>query len=127
MLSEKDRVVILVNSTPNSTPGFRVAVRIAEELLRKGVEVTIILYMEASYCALRGSQALMMGGVEEKLRKLVDMGAKLLVCSSCLSARGMMDPENLTLLGNVIEFVKPASLHEVAEELCRARAVLNVM
>ena len=86
---------IIVNDPPHGTERSWNALRLAEALLVGEAEVRIFLLGDGVTAAKQG-QATPKGyyNLEQMLQKLIEKGATVRACGSCLQARGL-NPEEL--------------------------------
>ncbi len=98
-------IALIVNGGPNTSPSLRVALKTALELASAGARVKLILYMEASQAASENTSAILVGELKPILKKLVEKNIEVIVCSSCLAARGLSRSS----------LVRECGLHEIAK------------
>lgn len=98
--------LIIINDAPYGTEKAYNAMRIANQLGKDDVEVRIFLMADAVTCALAGQDT--PDGyynIERMLKLSVAKKARIKICGSCASARGIKDAE----------FVKGAEIGSMAE------------
>jgi len=102
-------VLIIINDAPYGTEKAYNALRIANQLgkdYKEEIEVNIFLMADAVTCALAGQDT--PNGyynIERMLKLSVAKGAKIKICGTCASARGIKESK----------FVKGAELSTMAE------------
>jgi uncharacterized protein involved in oxidation of intracellular sulfur len=99
---------IIVNDPPYGTERTWNALRLAEALLVGEAQVRIFLLGDAVSAAKQG-QATPKGyyNLEQMLQKIIERGATVKACGSCLQARGL-NPEEL------VSGVEPGRMLELA-------------
>lgn len=111
--------LIIINDAPYGTEKAYNALRIANQLGKDDIEVRIFLMADAATCALAGQDT--PNGyynIERMLKIAVAKGAKVKICGTCASARGIKDAE----------FVKGAeigSMPELSEWISESDKVLT--
>ncbi len=89
------KVAVIINEG-NSSPRSWNGIRIANGLLDVNVEVIVILFDEAVFCAKKGQ--LPQEGLEEqalskKLTELAGLGVTVWACGTCMQAKGLIKEE----------------------------------
>lgn len=116
------KVLIIINDPPYGTEKAYNALRIANQLgkdYKDDIEVRIFLMADAAVCALAGQET--PDGyynIERMLKLSVSKGAKIKICGSCASARGIKDAK----------FVKGAeigSMQELSKWIVESERVLT--
>lgn len=102
------KTLIIINDAPYGTEKAYNALRIANQLGKdyKDAEVRIFLMADAVTCALAGQET--PDGyynIERMLKLAVAKGARVKICGTCASARGIKDAK----------FIKGAELSTMAE------------
>ena len=91
------KVTIIVNDGPSSMRSWN-AIRLANGMLDVNMEVTIILFDEAVFCAKKGQippVGLEGQNLSNKLAELTKLGGEVWACGTCMEAKGM-DADELT-------------------------------
>jgi len=105
------KVLFILNDPPYGTERTYNGLRLAKNLFKKNesVEVTIFLMGDAVFAAKAGQQT--PNGyynLERMLKALIANGGKLLLCGSCMDARGIQEQE-------LLEGSRRSTLDEVTE------------
>jgi uncharacterized protein involved in oxidation of intracellular sulfur len=114
------RMLIVLNDPPYGTERTYNGLRLAHNLLRKTdcAEVTVFLMGDAAAAARAGQQT--PNGyynLERMLKGVLSSGGKVLLCGTCMDARGLSDAD-------VVEGSRRSSLDELTELTAEAEKVL---
>ena len=114
------KTLFILNDAPYGTERGYNALRLALALQMKDLsaEITVFLMADA-VAAARGAQKTPEGyyNVEHMLRRLLAGRGELLLCSSCMDARGLTDAE-------LLEGAKRSTMDELATATIEADRVL---
>jgi uncharacterized protein involved in oxidation of intracellular sulfur len=104
-------VLFILNDPPYGTERTYNGLRLANNLFKKNesVEVTVFLMGDAVSAAKAGQQT--PNGyynLERMLKGFIDRGGKLLLCGTCMDARGLLEKE-------LLEGGRRSSLDELTE------------
>jgi uncharacterized protein involved in oxidation of intracellular sulfur len=113
-------ILMILNDPPYGTERTYNGLRLALNLLHKadGVSVTVFLMADAAAAAKRGQQT--PNGyynLERMLRGLLARQGQVLLCSSCMDARGIRDED-------IVEGTRRSSLDELTALTASADKVL---
>ena len=89
------KITIIINDGPGSMRSWN-AVRLANGMLDANMEVKIILFDDAVFCAKKGQnppEGLEGQKLANKLTELTKLGVTVWVCGTCLQAKGMTTSE----------------------------------
>jgi uncharacterized protein involved in oxidation of intracellular sulfur len=114
------KTLIIINDPPYGTERIYNAMRLATNLLAKHeqVELTVFLMGDAASGAKSGQQT--PNGyynVQRMLANVIRKGARVLVCGTCMDARGLT-------AGDLIEGSSRSTMDELTEETFNADKVL---
>jgi uncharacterized protein involved in oxidation of intracellular sulfur len=111
------KTLLILNGPPYGKETSYNALRLARALAGKGAEVTVFLLADAVACA-RAGQKLPQGyyNLELMLKSVLRKG-EVLLCGTCMDARGLGDTE-------VIEGARRSTMDELAERTLAADRVL---
>ena len=90
-----DKITVILNEGPNTMRSWN-GIRLAGGLLDVNLEVGVVLFDEAVFCAKKGQnppEDLEGLNVAQKLSDLIKLGVKILACGSCCQARGVKKEE----------------------------------
>ncbi|MEX2647736.1 MAG: DsrE family protein [Alphaproteobacteria bacterium] len=114
------KVLFILNDPPYGTERSYNALRLAMALAKQEPtpELTVFLMADAVACA-HGGQSTPQGyyNVERMLKGVVGRGAHLLLCGTCMDARGLKD-------GDLVEGARRSSMDELAKETAATDKVL---
>jgi uncharacterized protein involved in oxidation of intracellular sulfur len=112
------KILIILNDPPYGTERCYNALRLADALAKQDdVQVTVFLMGDAVLCAKAGQETPQgYYNLERMLKPIVRKGAVIL-CGSCMNARGMKDEE-------ITEGARRGSLAELAELTIQADKTL---
>jgi len=114
------RTLMILNDAPYGTERTYNGLRLAHNLLKKtaGAEVTVFLMGDAAAAARAGQQT--PNGyynLERMLKGIVTAGGTVLLCGSCMDARGIQDED-------VLEGSRRSSMDELTQLTEEAGKVL---
>lgn len=112
------RMLLVINDPPYGTERAYNAARLANALAKQGSAVTVFLMADA-VAAARSGQKTPEGyyNLERMLRRLLSAGGAVLLCGTCMDARGMADAD-------VMEGARRSTMDELAAETLAADKVL---
>lgn len=113
------KMLIILNDPPYGTERSYNGIRMAIAILKKDpeTELTVFLMADAVSCAKRGQKTPSGYYNIEVMLKPVTRKGQLLLCGTCIDARGITDDE-------VIEGAKRSTMEELAEKTLNADNVL---
>jgi uncharacterized protein involved in oxidation of intracellular sulfur len=111
------KVLIILNDPPYGTERSFNGLRLAKALLGKNAQVTVLLLADAVGCAKVGQKVPQGYYNLELMVKAIARGGDVLLCGTCLDARGISD-------GELIEGTRRSNMDEVAELTLAADRVL---
>jgi uncharacterized protein involved in oxidation of intracellular sulfur len=111
------KVLIILNDPPYGTERSFNGLRLAKALLGKNAQVTVLLLADAVGCAKVGQKVPQGYYNLELMVKAITRGGDVLLCGTCLDARGISD-------GELIEGTRRSNMDEVAELTLAADRVL---
>jgi len=85
------KITIIINDGPSSMRSWN-AVRLANGMLDANMEVKIILFDDAVFCAKKGQnppEGLEGQKLADKLTELIKLGVVVWACGTCMRAKGM--------------------------------------
>lgn len=116
------KMLFILNDPPYGTERCYNALRLAHALLKRnaGIEMTVFLLGDAVVGGRRG-QKTPEGyyNVERMLKRVLVGGGKLLLCGTCMDARGMSD-------GDMVDGAVRSTMDELAEATAAADKILVV-
>lgn len=114
------KMLFILNDPPYGTERSYNGIRLASNLLKKGasINVRIFLFGDAVLTA-KGGQQTPNGyyNLERMLKGLISHGGNVLLCSTCMDARGLGDQE-------LLEGCRRSSLDELIEATLDADKIL---
>ena len=111
------KTLIILNEPPYATERSYNGLRLAKALGKQGAEVTLFLMADAVHCAKRGQQVPQgFYNIELMVKSVIRTGAVLL-CGTCMDARGLADDE-------LTEGARRSTLVELAQHTLDADKVL---
>lgn len=111
------KTLLILNDPPYGTERSFNGLRLAKSLAREKVEVSVFLMADAVACAKAG-QKLPQGYYNlELMVKSVARKGEVLLCGTCMDARGLTDDE-------LVEGARRSSMEELAEQTMTADQVL---
>jgi uncharacterized protein involved in oxidation of intracellular sulfur len=87
------KILIILNDPPYGTERSYNGLRLAKALHKKGAAVTIFLMADSVACAKRGQKVPQGFYNFELMVKSVARGGEVLLCGTCMDARGLTDSE----------------------------------
>ena len=90
-----DKVTVILNEGPTTMRSWN-GIRLAGGLLDVNIEVEIILFDEAVFCAKKAQnlpEELKGLNLAQKLSDFIRLGLKVLVCGSCCEVKGLKKEE----------------------------------
>mgnify|MGYP000350642433 CR=1 FL=1 len=110
-------ILIILNDPPYGTERSYNALRIAKAVINEGADVTVFLLADAISCARKG-QKVPQGfyNIELMLKSILRKG-KVLICGTCMDARGMTDDD-------ILEGAERSTMKVLAEHTLNADKVL---
>jgi uncharacterized protein involved in oxidation of intracellular sulfur len=114
------RILIILNDPPYGTERCYNGLRLANSLLKQEHEtdLTVFLMADAVECAKKGQRT--PDGyynLERMLKRVVTAGGQVLLCGTCMDARGLGD-------GEVVEGGRRSTLDELTASTLAAERVL---
>lgn len=110
-------ILFILNDPPYGTERSFNALRLAKALVGKGSEVSVFLMADAVACAKAGQKVPQGFYNLELMVKAVARKGEVLLCGTCMDARGIGDDE-------LIEGTRRGTLDELAERTLAAERVL---
>ncbi len=111
------KTLLILNDPPYGTERSFNGLRMAKALARKGADVSVFLMADAVACAKAG-QKLPQGYYNlELMVKSVARNGEVLLCGTCMDARGLTDEE-------LVEGARRSTMEELAEWTMAADQVL---
>jgi uncharacterized protein involved in oxidation of intracellular sulfur len=113
-------ILLIVNDPPYGTERLYNALRLADALRRadKAIPITVFLMADAVVAARRGQRPPEgYYSAEKMLRRAVSGGAAVLMCGTCMDARGMTEAD-------LIEGARRSNMDELAAATLAADKVL---
>ena len=111
------KTLLILNDPPYGTERSFNGLRLAKALAGKGVEVSAFLMADAVTCAKSGQQVPLGYYNLELMVKAVARKGAVLLCGTCMDARGLTDDE-------LIEGTQRSTMDELAELSSAADQVL---
>jgi uncharacterized protein involved in oxidation of intracellular sulfur len=96
------KVTVIINDGPGSMRSWN-ALRLASGMLDANIQVKIILFDDAVFCAKKGPkppEGLEGQNLADKLKELAGLDVAVLACGTCMRAKGILKEE---LTDGVIE------------------------
>ena len=114
------KILFILNDPPYGTERCYNGLRLANALLKNdpGTEVTVFLMADAVACAKRGQKT--PDGyynLERMLKRFASGAHKLLLCGTCMDARGLTDAE-------LLDGARRSSMEELARATAAADKVM---
>lgn len=110
-------VLIILNEPPYGTERSYNGLRLAKALTTEGANITLFLQADAVVCANRGQKVPQGFYNMELMLKSVSRGGEVLLCGTCMDARGITDEA-------IIEGARRSTMKELAERTLAADQVL---
>ncbi len=111
------KMLFILNDPPYGTERSFNGLRLAKALASKGAEVTVFLMADAVACAKSGQKVPQGYYNLELMTKAICRGGEVLLCGTCMDARGIADAE-------LVEGARRSTLAELAERTLAADQVL---
>jgi uncharacterized protein involved in oxidation of intracellular sulfur len=111
------KTLLILNDPPYGTERSYNGLRLAKALARKGATVTVFLMADAVGCARRGQKVPQGYYNLELMVKAVLREGEVLLCGTCMDARGLADAE-------LVEGARRSTLEELGERTLEAERVL---
>ncbi len=109
--------LFILNDPPYGTERSFNGLRLAKALASKGAEVTVFLMADAVASAKSGQKVPQGYYNLELMTKAICRGGEVLLCGTCMDARGIADAE-------LVEGARRSTLAELAERTLEADQVL---
>ena len=109
--------LFILNDPPYGTERSFNGLRLAKALAGKGAEVAVFLMADAVACAKSGQKVPQGYYNLELMTKAICRGGEVLLCGTCMDARGIADAE-------LVEGARRSTLAELAERTLEADQVL---
>ncbi|MCU7845122.1 MAG: DsrE family protein [Candidatus Thiodiazotropha sp. (ex Monitilora ramsayi)] len=110
-------ILVILNDPPYGTERSYNGLRLVKAVSRKDAKVTVFLMADAVICAKRGQQVPQgFYNIELMLKSVIRKG-QVLLCSTCMDARGLRDEE-------VLEGAVRSNMDELAQYTLSADKVL---
>ena len=109
--------LIIINDPPYGTERLYNGLRMAHALIKRGDEVTVFLVADAVLGAKKGQQTPQGYYNAERMLKLVTTKGRVLLCGSCMDARGIA-------AGEVVDKAERSTMDALAEATALADKVL---
>ena len=111
------KVLFILNDPPYGTERSFNGLRLAKTLQAKGTDVTVFLMADAVACAKAGQKVPQGYYNLELMVKSVARKGEVLLCGTCMDARGLTDAE-------IVEGARRSTMDELAERMLAAERVL---
>ena len=111
------KTLLILNDPPYGTERSYNALRLARALSGKAAEVTVFLIADAVVCAKAGQKVPQGYYNLELMAKAVARKGEVLLCGTCMDARGLSDDE-------LVEGARRSTMDELAERTLAAERVL---
>ena len=111
------QTLLILNDPPYGTERSFNGLRLAKALAGKGAQVTVFLMADAVACAKAGQKVPQGYYNLELMTKSVGRTGEVLLCGTCMDARGLTDAE-------LVEGARRSTLDELAERTLVAERVL---
>ncbi|MCG6964994.1 MAG: DsrE family protein [Chromatiaceae bacterium] len=111
------KTLLIFNDPPYGTERSYNGLRLAKALTGKGVEVSVFLMADAVICAKAGQKVPQGYYNLELMVKSIARKGELLLCGTCMDARGVSDEE-------LTEGAQRSTMQELAERTIAADQVL---
>jgi len=111
------KTLLIFNDAPYGTERSYNGLRLARALTAKGAEITLFLLADAVFCAKTGQKVPQGYYNLELLLESVTRKGEVLLCGSCMDARGLTDEE-------LVEGAKRSTMDELAARTIAADRVL---
>lgn len=111
------KTLLILNDPPYGTERSFNGLRLAKALAGKGVEVSVFLMADAVACAKAGQKVPQGYYNLELMVKSVSRKGEVLLCGTCMDARGLTDDE-------LVEGARRSTMDELAGRTLAANQVL---
>ena len=111
------KILLILNDPPYGSERSYNGLRLAKTLAGKEAEVTVFLMADAVACAKAGQKVPQGYYNLELMTKAICRGGTVLLCGTCMDARGIADAE-------LVEGAQRSTLAELAERTLAADQVL---
>ena len=111
------KVLVVLNDPPYGSERSYNALRLAQNLSRQDAEITVFLLADAVVCGKRGQKVPHGFYNAELMLKSVLRRGEVLMCGTCMDARGLADEE-------MAEGARRSSMEELAQRTLQADQVL---
>ena len=111
------KALFILNDPPYGTERSFNGLRLAKALQAKGADVTVFLMADAVACAKAGQKVPQGYYNLELMVKSVARKGEVLLCGTCMDARGLTDAE-------IVEGARRSTMDELAERTLAAERVL---
>lgn len=110
-------MLMILNDPPYGSERSFNGLRLAKALLDKGEKVTVFLMADAVACAKQGQKVPNGYYSIERMLKPVVRSGELLLCGTCMDARGLAENE-------ILEGARRSTMDELADKTIEADRVL---
>ena len=115
------RMAILLTEGPWQTENYEIFARLVETALDKGHDVEAFWYIDAVYNAIKHQKFPEDVPLPvERMKKLVEKGAKIIACGICVNARGLEGGKEF------IDGVRVGGLPDLADMVSDADTVITL-
>lgn len=111
------RSLIIINDPPYGTERLYNGLRLAHVLIKRGDEVTVFLMADAVLAAKTGQKTPNGYYNAERMVRRVALKGRVLLCGTCMDARGIGD-------GEILEGAERSTMDALAETTAEADKVL---
>jgi uncharacterized protein involved in oxidation of intracellular sulfur len=114
------KMLLIINDSPYGTERCYNALRLAHALLKEDADLKTSMFLMADAVAAgRGGQKTPDGyyNVERMLKRVIAANGQVLLCGTCMDARGIRDAD-------LIEGARRSTMAELAAETCSADKIL---
>lgn len=111
------KILLILNDPPYGTERSFNGLRLAKTLAQKEAEITVFLMADAVACAKAGQKVPQGYYNLELMTKSIVRGGEVLLCGTCMDARGITDAE-------LVEGARRSTMDELAERTLAAERVL---
>ncbi|WP_133513236.1 DsrE/DsrF/TusD sulfur relay family protein [Candidatus Thiosymbion oneisti] len=111
------KILLILNDPPYGTERSYNGLRLAKTLAKKGAEVTVFLMADAVACTRHGQKVPQGYYNLELMVKSVLRGGEVLLCGTCMDARGLTDED-------LVEGARRSTMDELTERTLEADKVL---
>jgi len=119
--SNMAKIVLLLNEGPWQTENYEIFARLAEAALDKGHEVEGFWYIDAVYNGIKNQKFAEIDILPvERMKNLLEKGAKIIACGVCANARGLERGKEF------IEGIRVGGLPDMADMVSEADAFISL-